>query len=94
MKLRVFLRDQYGTTFESMALALSVIAVLFVAAADLLHYASKKDGVLAQMLGGDRTQIARAENGQSVHGSIDYTPTGIIGLRRAPAVDPCTVAPK
>lgn len=86
MNLRVFLRNERGTSFESMALAMSVIAVLFVAAADLLHYASKKDGVLARMF--DQTQMARAGG---LRGDVDYTQTGsIIGLRHTPRLDPCT----
>ncbi len=46
MNLRFFLRDERASSFESMALALSVIAVLSVAAADFLHYAARKDGEL------------------------------------------------
>ncbi|HLH12161.1 MAG TPA: hypothetical protein VKV77_09835 [Methylovirgula sp.] len=83
MKWRVFLREERGSSFESMALAMSVIAVLFVATADLLHYAAKKDGTLARMFA--NTQIAR------LRGEVDYTPTGsLIGLRQAPRLDPCT----
>ncbi len=91
MSLGVFLRDQRGTSFESMALAMSVIAVLFVAAADILHFASKKDGVLARLY--DQVQMARA--GDGLRGGIDYMPTGtIIGLRHPPPIDPCTGADK
>jgi hypothetical protein len=81
MNLRVFLRNEHGTSFESMALAMSVIAVLFVGAADLLHFASKKNGMLARMF--ENTQVA-------LRGDVDYTPTGtIIGLRHPPSIDPC-----
>jgi hypothetical protein len=87
MKPRVFLRNERGTSFESMALAMSVIAVLFVGAADLLHFAAKKNGILARMF--ESTQVA------ALRGDVDYTPTGtIIGLRHPPSVDPCTGAPK
>jgi hypothetical protein len=87
MNLRVFLRDERGTSFESMALAMSVIAVLFVGAADLLHFASKKNGMLARMF--ENTQVARASDG--LRGDVDYTPTGTtIGLRHPPSLDPCT----
>jgi hypothetical protein len=92
MSLRVFLRNERGTSFESMALAMSVIAVLFVAAADVLHYASKKNGMLARMFEG--TEVARAAEG-GLRGEVDYTPTGtIIGLRHPPSIDPCTGAAK
>ena len=85
MNLRGFLRNERATSFESMALAMSVIAVLFVAAADVLHYASKKNGMLARMFEG--TQVARASG---LRGDLDYTPTGtIIGLRHPPSIDPC-----
>jgi len=95
MNLRVFLRHESATSFESFALAMSVIAVLFVAAADLLHYASKKDGMLAQWLGSEQAQFARAGSGQPVRGDIDYTATGsIIDLRHLPTLDPCTGAAK
>lgn len=79
-----------------MALLLSVIAVLSVAAADLLHYASKKDGVLTRMVSSLRIQMAQmgdhpADHEQMLRGAIDYAPTGaIIGLRRASTLSPCT----
>jgi hypothetical protein len=92
MNLRIFLRNERGTSFESMALAMSVIAVLFVAAADILHFASKKDGALARMF--DQVQMARATDG-GLRGEVDYTPTGtIIGLRHPPSLDPCNGAQK
>ncbi len=87
MNLRVFLRNERGTSFESIALAMSVIAVLSVAAADVLHYASKKNGVLARMFEGTEVALA-AESG--LRGEVDYTPTGsIVGLRHPPSIDPC-----
>lgn len=79
-----------------MALLLSVIAVLSVAAADLLHYASKKDGLLTRVVSSMRTQVAQMGNpsgkpDQDLRGDIDYTPTGtIIGLRRASTLNPCS----
>ncbi len=86
MRLRTFLRNERGSSFESMALAMSVIAVLFVAAADVLHYASKKNGVLARLY--EHTEMARADQ---LRGDVDYTPTGaIVGIRHPPRLDPCT----
>lgn len=87
-----FGRHQGGSSFESLALALSVIAVLFVAGADLLRYASQKDGVLARLAAEVRTQVAQlSPPAQSLRGGIDYAPTGtIMGLRRASTLNPCT----
>ncbi len=88
MRLRTFLRDERGSSFESMALAMSVMAVLFVAAADVLHYASKKNGVLARFY--ERVEVAHADQ---LRGDVDYTPTGsIVGIRHPPSLDPCSDA--
>jgi hypothetical protein len=90
--MRGFLRNERGSSFESMALAMSVIAVLSVAAADVLHYASKKNGLLARFY--DRVDVARADD-NGLRGEVDYTPTGtIVGLRHPPSLDPCTDARK
>lgn len=92
MNVRAFLRHERGSSFESMAFAMSVIAVLFVAAADLLHFASKKNGILARVF--EHTEMAQATDG-TLRGAVDYTPTGtIIGLRHPPTLDPCTGATK
>lgn len=86
MGVRGFLRNERGTSFEGMALAMSVMAVLFVAAADVLHYASKKDGILARLY--ERVEVARADQ---LRGNVDYTTTGtIVRLRHLPNLDPCT----
>ncbi len=92
MNLRFFLRDERATSFESMALALSVIAVLSVAAADFLHYAARKDGELAQLLKAGHNEMARVfGTDEPLRGGIDYTATGSIGaLRNPPALNPCT----
>ncbi|HEY1735926.1 MAG TPA: hypothetical protein VGG12_04710 [Methylovirgula sp.] len=96
--LRGFWRHEAGSSFESTALLMSVIAVLSVAAADLFHYASEKDGVLTRMVANMRSQIAQentrvtvtAED-QGLRGPVDYAPTGtIVGLRRASTLSPCT----
>ena len=91
-----FWRHEGGSSFESLALALSVIAVLSVAGADLLRYASKKDGVLARLATQIRTEVAQVNQpDQALRGGIDYSPTGtIVGLRRASAVSPCTKTEK
>lgn len=92
MNLRFFLRDQRGTSFESMALAMSVMAVLFVAAADFMHYAARKDGELAQLIKAGHTEMARLFGNQPpLRGGIDYTATGSIGaLHNPPALNPCS----
>jgi hypothetical protein len=90
MGVRGFLRNERGTSFESMALAMSVMAVLFVAAADVLHYASKKNGMLARLY--ERIEVTHADK---LHGDVDYTPTGtILGLRHLPNLDPCSTTQK
>ncbi|HEY5226155.1 MAG TPA: hypothetical protein VIJ06_05120 [Methylovirgula sp.] len=96
LNLRRFWRHEGGSSFESLALMLSVIAVISVGAADFLHYAAKKDGVLARLVIGVQTQVAQLSGQDPVlRGGIDYTPTGtIVGLRRAPQLNPCTGAIK
>ncbi len=100
-RLQHFWHDERGSSFESTALALSVIAVMFVAGADLLNYASKKDGFLARVFAGHgadlaqmtRDSVPRAtpSRAPAARGGVDYTATGsIIGLRKAPVLDPCT----
>ena len=90
-----FLRSERGSSFESLALALSIIAVMFVAGADVLNHASQKDGFLARVLAshgfGELTETARAAPASSPRAGVDYTQTGsIIGLRHPPTLDPCT----
>jgi Flp pilus assembly protein TadG len=94
--LRGFWRHEKGSSFESTALLMSVIAVLSVAAADLFHYASMKDGVLTRLVSSMRSEVAQAgtHNGtedDGLRGPVDYTPTGsIIGLRHPSTLNPCT----
>ena len=91
-----FGRHEGGSSFESLALALSVIAVLFVAGADLLRYASKKDGMLARLVAQMQTPVAQVSApNQALRGEIDYAPTGtIMGLRHTATLNPCTGAGK
>ncbi|MEW6436808.1 MAG: hypothetical protein AB1508_06520 [Pseudomonadota bacterium] len=92
MRVRGFLRDERATSFESMALAMSVIAVLFVAAADFLHYAARKDGEIAQILRAGHSEMASLfGKDEPLRGDIDYTSTGSVGaLRNPPALNPCS----
>ena len=92
-QMRDFWPNEHGSSFENMALALSVIAVMFVAGADLLNHASKRDGFLARAfashLAPDAAQATHDATGG--HSGVDYTTTGsIIGLRRPVLVQPCT----
>ncbi|QXX73882.1 hypothetical protein [Methylovirgula sp. HY1] len=91
-----FSRHEGGSSFESLALALSVVAVLFVAGADLLRYASKKDGALAHFVAQIQAQVAQlSAPSQTLRGGIDYSPTGtIMGLRHDSSLSPCTGAGK
>jgi hypothetical protein len=93
MNLRSFLRDERASSFESLALGLSVVAVLCVAAANFLHYAARKDGELAQLLQSGHREIALVfgKGGTPLRGDIDYTSTGSIGaLQNPPALNPCS----
>jgi hypothetical protein len=88
---RDFWRNTRGSSFESLALALSVIAVMFVAGADLLNYASKRDGLLARTFTSP-TDVAQKTPDASprTRNGVDYTATGsIIGLRRPVVLEPC-----
>lgn len=90
-----FLRSERGSSFESLALALSIIAVMFVAGADVLNHASQKDGLLARVLAshgfGELTETAHDTSTAGARPGVDYTATGsIIGLRHPPMLDPCT----
>jgi hypothetical protein len=91
MNLRSFLRDERASSFESLALALSVIAVLSVAAANFLHYAARRDGELAQIIRAGHQEMARVFGKDTpLRGDIDYTSTGSIGaLHNPPSLNPC-----
>ena len=95
VSLRNFWRSEQGSTFESMALALSVIAVMFVAGADLLNHASQKDGFLARAFANRPTTDVAQSAHEGPRGGVDYTTTGsIIGMRRTTVLEPCTGAVK
>jgi hypothetical protein len=89
--LQNFWRDERGSSFESMAFALSVVAIMFVAGADLLNYASRKDGFLARVLAGHGPEMAfMTHDTPAGAAGVDYTSTGsIIGLRHPPSLNPC-----
>ena len=80
MRLREFLGNNHGTSFEGIALSVSIIAVGFVASADMLDYLTKS---------GAKTQasiaVARSD------GPLDYMPTASLPkLISRSVLDPCT----
>ncbi len=77
-----FLKDTKGTSFEGIALSVSIIAVGFVASADMLDYLTRS-GV--KTLGVPAVQVAAPA------GSLDYTPTASLPkLISRSVLDPCT----
>lgn len=89
--LRRFLKSNTASSFESLALVLSVIAVFSVGFADVLHYSTMKNGALARFVAGVRAQMADLSQDRAVRDGIDYSPTGsIIGLRRGASLSPCS----
>ena len=85
--VRRWLRDERGTTFEGLALSVSIMAVGFVASADILNYMSKKHGA-------EINATMQSFAGAQPHGApgLDYTPTGSLGTLRGEHItlDPCT----
>ena len=80
MRLREFLGDNKGTSFEGIALSVSIIAVGFVASADMLDYLTKNSA---------KTSVSTQVAGPS--GALDYTPTASLPkLISRSVLDPCT----
>ena len=78
MRLRRFLGDNKGTTFEGIALSVSIIAVGFVASADMLDYLTKS---------GAKPAVPAAV----ASGPLDETPTASLPkLISRSVLDPCT----
>ena len=79
-----FLKDNRGTSFEGIALSVSIIAVGFVASADMLDYMTKKH--LASEV------VAKAAVPASMaNANVDYTPTASLPkLISRSVLDPCT----
>ncbi len=83
-----FAEDRRGTTFEGIALSVAVIAVAFVASADMLDYLVKKHA-------GDSTMVAVASTSvpKTTGTNLDYTPTATVPqLVTRSVLDPCTGA--
>ncbi len=95
--LRRFRHHEGGSSFESLALMLSVIAVLSVAARGSFSLrVDERRPAGSRFIAGMRTQVAQlSAHDPSLRGGIDYAPTGaIVGLRRASTLNPCTGAAK
>ena len=76
------LRDKRGTSFEGIALSVAIIAVAFVASADMLDYMLKKHG--------DFEQTASVSS-PTPTGNLDTAPTGSLPkLITRSVLDPCT----
>ena len=74
------LRDKRGTSFEGIALSVAIIAVAFVASADMLDYMLKKHSEVQQV-------AATSPNA----GNLDTAPTGSLPkLITRSVLDPCT----
>ena len=79
-----FLKDNRGTSFEGIALSVSIIAVGFVASADMLDYMTKKH--LASEVVAKAAMPATTANA-----NIDYAPTASLPkLISRSVLDPCT----
>ncbi len=81
-----FLKDQRGTTFEGIALSVSIIAVGFVASADMLDYLTKTHGAHPSMVA--QKAVAPVATAST---NLDETPTGSLPkLISRSVLDPCT----
>ena len=79
-----FLRDRRGTTFEGIALSVAVIAVAFVASADMLDYLVKKSSDVGSVAAVATPSDVAANN-------LDMAPTGSLPkLVSRSVLDPCT----
>ncbi len=87
--LKRFKTCQRGTTFEGIALSVSIVAVAFVASADMLDYVVKKH-VAAP------TVATAKPSGGSGFKDLDETPTASVlpKLVSRSVLDPCTGATK
>ena len=81
--LQRFMEDRRGTTFEGIALSVSIIAVGFVASADMIDYLIKKHNAERS------TVIAKPVSVPSR--DLDETPTASLPkLVSRSVLDPCT----
>lgn len=88
--VRRLIGDERGTSFEGIALSVSIIAVGFVASADVLDYMSRKHG--GEIGTTMRTVASIVHPASAPPQGIDYTPTASLpdALRARTTLDPCT----
>ena len=86
LRFKRFFRDERGTSFEGIALSVSIVAVAFVASADMLDYATKsqdKPSMVATHRMATPATVASAD--------LDPTPTASLPqLISRSVLDPCT----
>lgn len=99
MGLRRFWRDERGTSFEGIALSVSIIAVAFVASADMLDYMTKTRGPALKSEFAALTHPAppilatATPTVVTAKGGLDETPTASLPkLISRSVLDPCTGA--
>jgi hypothetical protein len=88
-----FIQDRRGSSFESIALSASVIAITFVAGADFLSYVGRSGELSKTALVRESRDIVTVARSlpRSNDPNIDYTPTGAIpALKQRSILDPCT----
>ena len=94
-----FWRDERGTTFEGIALSVAIVAVAFVASADMLDYMTKSRhsaiGEFAAAVHPSPSLVASVPGAKG--GDVDYTPTASLPtslpkLISRSVLDPCTGA--
>lgn len=79
--LKRFMGDRSGTTFEGIALSVSIIAVAFVASADMLDYMTKRSNL------GEASKLPLMAS----KADLDTEPTGSLPkLISRSVLDPCT----
>ena len=96
MGLRHFWRDERGTSFEGIALSVSIIAVAFVASADMLDYMTKShrgtsQGEYASANRPAPPILTSAVPPGLAKSNLDETPTASLPkLISRSVLDPCT----
>lgn len=86
--VRRWFGDERGTSFEGIALSVAIIAVGFVASADVLDYMTKKHG---QTISAAAQSAANVVTSAPFNPGIDYAPTAsVAALHNRYVIDPCT----
>ena len=90
-----FWRDERGTTFEGIALSVSIVAVAFVASADMLDYMTKsRHSPIGEFAAATHQAPPVVPSAPGAKGAdVDYTPTASLPkLISRSVLDPCTGA--